>query len=82
MKGYPIIFLDLTESCFLVLGHKTLLAGTVSFEGALLGHLAFRVIYLTFTHPGYLYSWESENMETVLLLPCVAAVTRAVWCKY
>lgn len=44
MKGYPIIFLELTVSCFLALGYKTLLAGTVSFEGALLGHLAFRVI--------------------------------------
>lgn len=46
MKGDPIIFLQLTVSCFLAVGHKTLPAGAVSFEGALLGHLAFRVIYL------------------------------------
>lgn len=54
MKGYPIIFLELRVSCFLVLGYKTLLAGTVSFEGALLSHLPFRVVYLTFRHPHYL----------------------------
>lgn len=63
MKGYPIIFLELTVSSSLALGCKTLLAGTVSFEGALLGHLAFRVIYLTFTHPGYLYSWSQKTQK-------------------
>lgn len=58
MKGSPIIFLELRGSCFLALGHKSLLAGTVSFDRALLGRLAFGVIYLIFTHPSYLYSWN------------------------
>jgi len=38
--------------------------------------------YLISTYPGYLDSWETENTETIPLFPCVAALTRAVWCKY
>lgn len=74
MKGCPIIF---SSVLFPPAGHRTLLAGMVSFEGALLGLLALRVIYLTFTRPGSLCSWESQNMETIPLFPRVAAVIRA-----
>lgn len=78
MKGHPIIFLELPVSCFLALGHKSLLVGAVSFEGALLGPLGFQAYLFNFCKPRLFVFLESETMETILLLPCVAALTRAV----
>lgn len=69
MKGHPIIFPELTVSCFPALGHKTLLAGTVSFEEALLGHLALFNFYIS-TLFGFSAVRKHGNYSTPSLRCC------------
>lgn len=45
MKGFPILFLELSV-LFPCLKGTRILAGSVSFEGAFLGHLFFRAMFL------------------------------------
>lgn len=64
MKGFPILFLELSV-LFPCLKGTRIVAGSDSFEGAFLGHLVFRVRYLTSMLPCYLYSWSQQTWKLV-----------------